>query len=85
MKYAHGIVSEYLPEDLSVKLYQHLKLPPDEAVGLKRKSVMPAEQKDGKKLKTGDENGSSDAGKDDSSDVSKYEKVCKSTLYVYKL
>lgn len=29
MKYAHGIVSEYLAEDLSKKLLQYLNLPDD--------------------------------------------------------
>ena len=36
LKYAHGIVSEYLQEDISKKLAQHLNLP-DETENKKRK------------------------------------------------
>lgn len=83
LKYAHGIVAEYLPEDLSAKLYHHLKLPPDEAAGVKRKSLMPIDQKDAKKLKTEDENNSTDTGKVDTSEMPKQEKVCSSVTAQY--
>ncbi|CAH1110067.1 unnamed protein product [Psylliodes chrysocephalus] len=40
LKYAHGIVSEYLMDDLSQKLLRYLNLPEDTSVpNLKRKSV----------------------------------------------
>lgn len=42
MKYAHGIVSEYLAEDLSKKLLQYLNLP-DDAELKKRKLSSPKE------------------------------------------
>lgn len=50
MKYAHGIVSEYLAEDLSKKLAQHLNIP-DEAESKKRKLSDPKDGSDEKKLK----------------------------------
>lgn len=74
LKYAHGIVSEYLSEDLSAKLYQHLKLPPEEASAMKRKSVAATEQKDAKKIKLDGENSSGDASKSDAVDLTKSEK-----------
>ncbi|KAK3925836.1 Ribonuclease H2 subunit B [Frankliniella fusca] len=73
MKYAHGIVSEYLSEDLSAKLYKHLKLPPDEIATVKRKSVSAPEQKDTKKIKLDDEN-TLGASKGDALDLSRSEK-----------
>lgn len=40
LRYAHGIVSEYLMDDLSVKLRKFLELPEETAqVNLKRKST----------------------------------------------
>ncbi|XP_034238349.1 ribonuclease H2 subunit B isoform X2 [Thrips palmi] len=56
LKYAHGIMSEFLPEDLGLKFYHHLKLPPEEAPGMKRKSVVTPDQKDPKKMKLDDGN-----------------------------
>lgn len=50
MKYAHGIVSEYLAEDLSKKLAQYLNIP-DEAENKKRKLSSPKDGSDEKKLK----------------------------------
>ncbi|XP_046614728.1 ribonuclease H2 subunit B isoform X2 [Neodiprion virginianus] len=50
LKYAHGIVSEYLAEDLSKKLAQHLSLP-DDPENKKRKSNSPKESSDDKKAK----------------------------------
>lgn len=50
MKYAHGIVSEYLADDLSKKLAQHLNIP-DEAEGKKRKLSSPKEETDEKRPK----------------------------------
>lgn len=82
LKYAHGIISEYLPEDISAKLYEHLKLPVEENSGSKRKSVTPLEQKDSKKVKLGSEENflaSDDSVKSDGVDLSKSEKV--SALY----
>lgn len=40
MKYAHGIVSEYLAEDLSKQLAQYMNIP-DEVDGKKRKLSSP--------------------------------------------
>ncbi|XP_012226478.1 ribonuclease H2 subunit B [Linepithema humile] len=50
LKYAHGIVSEYLAEDLSKKLAQHLNIP-DEAENKKRKLNSPKDGSDEKKVK----------------------------------
>lgn len=50
MKYAHGIVSEYLAEDLSKKLAQHLNIP-DEAENKKRKLNSPRDEMNEKKQK----------------------------------
>ena len=78
LKYAHGIISEYLPEDISAKLYQHLKLPVEENLGMKRKSVTPLEQKDSKKVKMENEENVSASNysvKSDAIDLSKSEKV----------
>lgn len=75
LKYAHGIMSEFLPEDLSLKFYQHLKLPPEEAPGMKRKSVVPADQKDSKKIKLDDASSSQAViPLDDSPEILKAEK-----------
>ena len=51
MKYAHGIINEYLDEDLSTKLAKHLNLP-DSAEMKKRKSSNPEEGAEKKKSKT---------------------------------
>lgn len=60
LKYAHGIVSEYLMDDLSIKLLKFLNLPEDSTPisSLKRKSSNLL-QSDSKKMKTEDENKSS--------------------------
>ncbi|CAL7935081.1 unnamed protein product [Xylocopa violacea] len=50
LKYAHGIVSEYLAEDLSKKLAQHLNLP-DEMEHKKRKLSSPKDNADEKRSK----------------------------------
>ncbi|KOC65441.1 Ribonuclease H2 subunit B [Habropoda laboriosa] len=50
LKYAHGIVSEYLAEDLSKKLAQHLNLP-DETENKKRKLNSPKDTTDEKRSK----------------------------------
>lgn len=50
LKYAHGIVSEYLAEDLSKKLAQYLNIP-DEAESKKRKLNDPKDGSDEKKFK----------------------------------
>lgn len=53
LRYAHGIVSEYLMDDLSQKLLKYLNLPEDT---LKRKSVGNNLQSlEPKKMKLGDE------------------------------
>ncbi|KAL3282431.1 hypothetical protein HHI36_005618 [Cryptolaemus montrouzieri] len=57
LKYAHGIVSEYLMDDLSLKLLRYLNLP--EEITLKRKSVNNQAQPEPKKVKIEDENKSS--------------------------
>ncbi|XP_066588481.1 ribonuclease H2 subunit B isoform X2 [Prorops nasuta] len=51
LKYAHGIVSEYLTEDLSKKLAQHLNIPDDTEIK-KRKIGSSKEGSDEKRLKT---------------------------------
>ncbi|CAG9772019.1 unnamed protein product [Ceutorhynchus assimilis] len=60
LRYAHGIVSEYLMDDLSLKLAKFLNLP-DESLQqtLKRKSTQSAPGQEAKKPKTEDENKSS--------------------------
>ncbi|XP_029161874.1 ribonuclease H2 subunit B isoform X2 [Nylanderia fulva] len=50
LKYAYGIVSEYLPEDFSKKLAQHLNIS-DETENKKRKLTSPINATDEKKLK----------------------------------
>lgn len=50
MRYAHGIVSEYLAEDLSRKLAQHLDIP-EEIENKKRKLSSPKDETDDKKFK----------------------------------
>lgn len=50
MKYAHGIISEYLQEDLSEKLARHLNLP-DENESKKRKLSSPIDSADEKRSK----------------------------------
>ncbi|XP_014481894.1 PREDICTED: ribonuclease H2 subunit B [Dinoponera quadriceps] len=50
LKYAHGIVSEYLAEDLSKQLAQYMNIP-DEAEGKKRKLSNPKVEPDEKRPK----------------------------------
>jgi hypothetical protein len=50
LRYAYGIVSEYLAEDLSKKLAQHLNIL-DEAENKKRKLNSPRDKMDEKKQK----------------------------------
>lgn len=50
LKYAHGIVSEYLAEDLSKKLAQHMDIPED-LENKKRKLSSPKDETDDKRLK----------------------------------
>lgn len=50
LKYAHGIVSEYLAEDLAKKLAQHLNLP-EEVEQKKRKLASPKDPVDEKRHK----------------------------------
>lgn len=57
LRYAHGIVSEYLMEDLSSKLLKYLNL--SEETSLKRKSLCSLLQPEAKKTKIEDENKSS--------------------------
>lgn len=42
LKYAHGVVSEYLADDLSAKLHKHLGLPEPETGPNKRKQLTSA-------------------------------------------
>ncbi|KAF2894012.1 hypothetical protein ILUMI_12165 [Ignelater luminosus] len=58
LRYAHGIVSEYLMDDLSQKLLKYLNLPEDANISLKRKSTSNM-QSESKKLKIEDEKGNS--------------------------
>ncbi|XP_060517245.1 ribonuclease H2 subunit B [Cylas formicarius] len=58
LRYAHGIVSEYLMEDLSQKLLRFLNLPEESQQHLKRKSAS-ALGPDPKKVKTDEETKSS--------------------------
>ncbi|XP_065163031.1 ribonuclease H2 subunit B [Atheta coriaria] len=55
LRYAAGIVSEYLMDDLSQKLFKYLNLPEEAQISLKRKS-MPGGEPDSKKAKTEEEN-----------------------------
>lgn len=55
LRYAHGIVSEYLMDDLSQKLLKYLNLPEEAQINLKRKSMGPPQQQDAKKPKTEEE------------------------------
>ncbi|XP_050307063.1 ribonuclease H2 subunit B [Anthonomus grandis grandis] len=61
LRYAHGIVSEYLMDDLSVKLLKFLNIPEEAPVqSLKRKSLaITTPVQESKKLKVEDENKSS--------------------------
>lgn len=58
LRYAHGIVSEYLMDDLSQKLLKYLNLPEDPQFNLKRKSTNLLAS-DAKKTKIEEENKSS--------------------------
>lgn len=76
-------MAEFLPEDLSIKFYQHLKLPPEEAPGTKRKSTAPADQKDSKKMKLDDgSSGPTVIALDESPEFKKSEKVSYYCLFV---
>lgn len=57
LRYAHGIVSEYLMDDLSQKLLKYLNLPEDTQINLKRKSgsSQQPQQPEAKKAKTEEE------------------------------
>lgn len=55
LRYAHGIVSEYLMDDLSLKLLKYLNLPEETSMTLKRKSSTSIQQSDIKKLKVEDD------------------------------
>ncbi|KAJ3654014.1 hypothetical protein Zmor_013228 [Zophobas morio] len=59
LRYAHGIVSEYLMDDLSQKLLKYLNLPEDPQFNLKRKSLNPLSPNETKKAKVEEENKSS--------------------------
>nr|CAH7769770.1 unnamed protein product [Callosobruchus chinensis] len=61
IRYAHGIVSEYLMDDLSQKLLKFLNLPAEEPQGVKRKSGVAALQPspDPKRQKATEEENSS--------------------------
>ncbi|EFA04271.1 ribonuclease H2 subunit B [Tribolium castaneum] len=59
LRYAHGIVSEYLMDDLSQKLLKYLNLPDDPQFNLKRKSTNPLSPNEAKKTKIEEENKSS--------------------------
>lgn len=56
LRYAHGIVSEYLMDDLSQKLLKYLNLPEDASINLKRK-ITSNMQSESKKLKIEEEKG----------------------------
>lgn len=71
LRYAHGIVSEYLMDDLSQKLLKYLNLPEETQGNLKRKSTSAAQQPESKKTKTEEE--SKNAGANSVLDLSKPE------------
>lgn len=75
IKYAHGIVSEYLAEDIVKKLSQHLNLP-DESETKKRKLSSPKETADEKRSKK-DANEEESVSKTKPLDLPKPEKVLK--------
>ncbi|XP_076645713.1 ribonuclease H2 subunit B [Halictus rubicundus] len=77
LRYAHGIVSEYLSEDLSKKLAQHLNIS-DETEGKKRKLSSPNESEEKRSKKDTTENES--ILKPKAADLSKPEKVQKPTI-----
>nr|XP_022914180.1 ribonuclease H2 subunit B isoform X1 [Onthophagus taurus]XP_022914181.1 ribonuclease H2 subunit B isoform X2 [Onthophagus taurus] len=53
LRYAAGIVSEYLMDDLSQKLLKYLNLPEETQTGsLKRKSIVPEQYPDAKRVKS---------------------------------
>lgn len=56
LRYAHGIVSEYLMDDLSQKLLKYLNLPEETQLNLKRKSLNPLSSNETKKAKVEEEN-----------------------------
>ena len=72
MKYAHGIVSEYLEEDLSKKLLQYLNLPDDSDLK-KRKLSSPKDVVDEKRPKKEPQE---ESPKNGALDLTKPEKVC---------
>jgi ribonuclease H2 subunit B len=72
MKYAHGIVSEYLAEDLSKKLLQYLNLA-DDTEQKKRKLSSPKETADEKRPK---KEAQEVVPRNGALDLTKSEKVC---------
>ncbi|XP_078036055.1 ribonuclease H2 subunit B [Augochlora pura] len=77
LRYAHGIVSEYLSEDLSKKLAQHLNIS-DETENKKRKLTSPNDSEEKRLKKDTTENES--ILKPKAADLSKPEKIQKSTI-----
>ena len=77
MKYAHGIVSEYLTEDLSKKLMHHLNLS-DDTEQKKRKLTRPSKNfNDEKRTKRDKQEKKEETPKIGALDLSKSIKVCK--------
>lgn len=86
LKYAHGIVSEYLADDLSAKLSRHLGLPTDSEINFnKRKQLASANinNSDNKRLKYDSNTPSLEEPiKNGALDLSKPEKViCTTELF----
>lgn len=77
LKYAHGIVSEYLAEDLTKKLAQHLNIP-DEIESKKRKLSSPKDTMEEKRSKK-DANEEESVPKARALDLTKPEKLQKTT------
>lgn len=75
MKYAYGIVSEYLAEDLSKKLQLHLNLPDDSEIK-KRKLSSPKDAADEKRHKKETREETKESPKSRALDLTKTEKVC---------
>lgn len=75
MKYAHGIVSEYLAEDLSKKLQQYLNLP-DDTEQKKRKLSSPKDATDEKRHKKETHEDKKESPRGKALDLTKPEKVC---------
>lgn len=87
LRYAHGIVSEYLMDDLSLKLSKYLGLPEQSQVNLKRKSTS-INQSDSKKVKNDEDTKSSTSSSSSSSssvlDLSKPEPKNKQLAFTAK-